>query len=53
MNLVSKDKIKSQIKDGFKSLEIILATHLSYQNKNRFIKIPITKKNYLKTFKFA
>ena len=50
MNLVSKDKIKSQIKDGFKSLEIILATHLSYQNKNRFIKNSDYKKKLFKDF---
>lgn len=53
LNLISKDKTKCEVSDGFKNLEIILATHMSHRNKRKIIKIPVLKKNYSKVFKFA
>lgn len=53
LNLVSKNKVKCSVYDGFKSLEIILGTHLSHGNNKKYIKIPISKRNYSKILKFA
>ena len=53
LNLVSKKKIHSDLEDAFKSLEIILATYISNKNNAKYIKLPVQKKYYSKTLKFA